>query len=240
MKAGAKTLPQHEQERLSHLWRAAHISLVTCPALSLNYARMWRKQAHQYIDTSTLKGLCKGCGSLLVPGVTCRVRIRTRSIHSPCVKAAGKKSLSRFKQEAPGKAGQQSSNHSSHKSKSKPPKCKNQLVTTCLSCSTIARDPGAVRAKPSKKDVAAVNAGEKRRARNRRKRGRTAKSHEKPPEDFISLVRALGGAKGKAERLPATATKTASKPAPQGGAPSLLDKLEAARKGKRKKQKRGK
>ncbi|CAN0457321.1 unnamed protein product, partial [Ectocarpus sp. 8 AP-2014] len=74
--------------------------------------------------------LCNSCGGILTPGITCRIRVRHRSLASPSVKKAKAKT----------RAERTNTN-----------KCSNELVTTCLTCGGINARGGTERQARDKK-----------------------------------------------------------------------------------------
>ncbi|CAN0464914.1 unnamed protein product, partial [Ectocarpus sp. 12 AP-2014] len=74
--------------------------------------------------------LCNSCGGMLTPGITCRIRVRHRSLASPSVKKAKAKTRGE---------------------KTDANKCRNEVVTTCLTCGGINPRGGTERRARDKK-----------------------------------------------------------------------------------------
>eukprot|EP00752_Nemacystus_decipiens_P013273 g11761.t1 len=123
---------------MDFLWKASNCLNVTSPSVSRIYSDQLRKLSAQYEALSPGDGpllpdwvsdsFCTSCGSVLTPGVNCRVRVRHRSLASPSVKRA--------KSKVPGK---------------NKAKCLNEVVTTCLVCGGINARGGTERRTHDKK-----------------------------------------------------------------------------------------
>jgi len=71
---------QIARERIDILLRMARENVKSDPALSKRYVEMARRIAMRSgvrLGRERKQFICKNCGSLLVPGVNCRVRVRS-------------------------------------------------------------------------------------------------------------------------------------------------------------------
>ncbi|CAG9766049.1 unnamed protein product [Ceutorhynchus assimilis] len=64
--------------------RAAHIASNHYSNLAVNIS----KKAVQRLDIDIKRTLCKGCRSILIPGVTCKIRIKKKKVLKHCMKCS--------------------------------------------------------------------------------------------------------------------------------------------------------
>ncbi|CAM9210633.1 unnamed protein product, partial [Ectocarpus fasciculatus] len=132
---------EHVFKRMDFLWKASNCLRLVSPAVSRIYSDQLRKlcaecEARRPAGSDPLlpewvsDSLCSSCGSILTPGITCRVRVRHRSLASPSVKKA--------KAKARGE-------------KSNTNKSRNEVVITCLTCGGINARGGTERRALDKK-----------------------------------------------------------------------------------------
>ncbi|CAM9234225.1 unnamed protein product [Ectocarpus sp. 6 AP-2014] len=132
---------EHAFQRMDFLWRASNCLRLVSPAVSRIYSDQLRKLCAEYearrpagsgplLPEWVSDSLCNSCGGILTPGVTCRIRVRHRSLASPSVKKA--KAKSRVE-------------------KTNTNKCRNEVVTTCMTCGGINARGGTERQARDKK-----------------------------------------------------------------------------------------
>ncbi|CBJ29737.1 conserved unknown protein [Ectocarpus siliculosus] len=131
---------EHVFQRMDFLWRASNCLRLVSPAVSRIYSDQLRKLCAEYEARRPGSGpllpewvsdsLCNSCGGILTPGITCRIRVRHRSLASPSVKKA--KAKTRVE-------------------KTNTNKCRNEVVTTCLTCGGINTRGGTERQARDKK-----------------------------------------------------------------------------------------
>lgn len=65
--------------RLQFLWTAAHYMIETCPAISSYYISQIQNDKNTEISNTLLKKFCSHCSTLFIPGVTCKVEVKSIS-----------------------------------------------------------------------------------------------------------------------------------------------------------------
>ncbi|CAB1108134.1 unnamed protein product [Ectocarpus sp. CCAP 1310/34] len=132
---------EHVFQRMDFLWRASNCLRLVSPAVSRIYSDQLLKLCAEYearrpagsgplLPERVSDSLCNSCGGILTPGITCRIRVRHRSLASPSVKKAKAKT---------------------RREKTNTNKCRNDVVTTCLTCGGINSRGGTERRALDKK-----------------------------------------------------------------------------------------
>lgn len=108
-------VPKSIQERLKYQWKAAHEVISTNVSISMGLSRNFSELVLQYgvdLPKSIRERLCTSCNVLLIPTLTCHVRLRKRSARSKINKKCGSSGANQ-------------------------PRYKNELVIHCNICKEI-------------------------------------------------------------------------------------------------------
>ncbi|CAM9531902.1 unnamed protein product [Scytosiphon promiscuus] len=143
-------ISEHVFSTMDFLWRASNCLRLTSPAVSRIYSDQLRRLCAEHeaqlpagsgplLPEWVSESLCNSCGGVFTPGVNCRVRVRHRSLASPCVKNTARKSQGQEKRRVK--------------------KCLNQVVTTCFLCGGINARGGTERWSHDKKRRPRIHGG---------------------------------------------------------------------------------